>query len=794
MNPPVSRYPTVEGMPLRRRLTLLIGLCAGLTALLCMLAVVASGLWLHKDRAQEETIEVARMLSFALQAPVAFDDRKGIADALDLVRARPQVTSVVVLDNQGAVLGTFGNGDALHSDAEHTSGLLASHLHVSEPILADGNRVGQVLLVNHLARLWQSLALALLAIVLGSAVGLAVSVLLAHRIARRIAEPIATLARVSSEIALSQDYTQRLPVGGKDEIGTAMNAFNDMLDEIRVRGDALLEHKVADRTTALRQEKEHAEAASVAKSRFLSNMSHELRTPLNAVIGAAQLLQDRSGVDDGQAHLVEAIRSSGTRLLGLIDNILDLSRIESGALDLVPEDFNLVDCVEAAVATTAVSARLKGLPMASIVAPQLTAWRHGDAMRLRQVLLNLLGNAVKFTLQGEVVLRVEPGATPELVHIQVSDTGIGIRDSALSDIFEPFKQAEEGADRRFGGSGLGLAITRQLVHAMGGTIRVQSRLGSGSRFDVELPLAAALHSVPAAPPLQHALVYFEPHEASAQALEAQLARLGCRAYRCHTAAQLSGWLAEHANDVDKPWLLAALDADTTCDLLEASMDWLDPERVIGMTTAESHAADTARERFQVPRTVIKPVLRSTLVSRLGAVPRAQAERLEHGTHAPPPGSAGVLSGKHVLVVEDDPLNQMIVCTMLQNAGCKTTTADNGARALELLRASPFDLVLMDWQMPDMDGLEVTRRLRAGAAGRFGKAVPIVALTANAFTEDRAACLAAGMNDFLTKPVLAAGLQAMVARWASVPLERADRWSAPAVAAAPGVRPLRQSRP
>ncbi len=776
---PASRYPSVEGMPLRRRLTLLIGLCAALTALLCMLAVVASGLWLHKDRAQEESVEVARMLSFALQAPVAFDDRKGIADALDLVRARPQVTSVAVLDPQGSVLATFGDGEALHSDSEHASGLLAGHLHLSEPILADGNVVGRVMVVNQLARQWQALALALVAIVLGSAVGLAVSVWLAHRIAQRIAEPIATLARVSSEIALSQDYTQRLPAGGRDEIGTAMNAFNDMLDEVRMRGDALLEHKVADRTTALRQEKENAEAASLAKTRFLSNMSHELRTPLNAVIGAAQLLQDRLDVDDDQGHLVEAIRSSGTRLLGLIDNILDLSRIESGALDLVPEDFNLVDCIEAAVATTAVSARMKGLPMACIVAPELPAWRHGDAMRLRQVLLNLLGNAVKFTLRGEVVLRVGVGATPHSVRIELSDTGIGIRDSAMDQIFEPFKQAEEGADRRFGGSGLGLAITRQLVQAMGGTVRVQSQLDRGSRFDVELALAPARQAVAAAPPLQLALVYFEPHEASAQALQAQLARLGCSAYRCHTAAQLSAWLAEHANDADKPWLLAALDADTTCDLLEASLDWLDPERVIGMSSAESHAADSARERFKVPRTVIKPVLRSTLVSRLGAVPRAKAERLEPAARGPASGS-GVLAGRHVLVVEDDPLNQLIVCTMLQNAGCETTTAENGARALELLQASPFDLVLMDWQMPDMDGLEVTRRLRAGAAGRFGKVVPIVALTANAFTEDRAACLAAGMNDFLTKPVLAAGLQAMVARWASQPIERADRWAHPLV--------------
>jgi CheY-like chemotaxis protein len=398
-------------------------------------------------------------------------------------------------------------------------------------------------------------------------------------------------------------------------------------------------------------------------------------------------------------------------------------------------------------------------------------------MRLRQVLLNLLGNAVKFTLQGEVVLRVDAGAAPESVHIQVCDTGIGIRGSAFDSIFDPFKQAEEGADRRFGGSGLGLAITRQLVQAMGGTIGVHSEVGRGSCFDVELPLAAARQGVLPPPPLRHALAYFEPHEASAQALAAQLMRLGCMAYRCRSGAELRGWLAEHAADADKPWLLAALDTEQAVDLLEASMDWLDPERVIGMTMTESHAADAARERFRVPRNVVKPVLRSALVSRLGAVPRLQVDRREPALADPPQSAgAGSLAGKQVLVVEDDPLNQLIVCSMLQNAGCATTTADNGKRALELLQNTSFDLVLMDWQMPDMDGLEVTRRLRAGAAGRFGKAVPIVALTANAFTEDRAACLAAGMNDFLTKPVLAAALQAVVMRWTARPVPHTDRWS------------------
>jgi two-component system sensor histidine kinase BarA len=489
-------------------------------------------------------------------------------------------------------------------------------------------------------------------------------------------------------------------------------------------------------------------------------MSHELRTPLNAVIGAAQLLKEGRAEAGRQAYLVDAIRSGGTKLLGQIENILDLSRIETGALELSPEDFNLVDCVEAALATASVTARIKHLEMASIVDPRIAAWRHGDPMRLRQVLLNLLGNAVKFTLQGEVVLRIEPGNEPDGLRITVTDTGIGIGQASLAHVFEPFRQADDGANRRFGGTGLGLAISRELVGAMGGHISVHSELGKGSCFELTLALPAA-ERPGAETALGHTVVFFEPHEASAEALAALLARIGCRAQRCRTPRQLREWMEAHAIDPVKPWLLAAVDAEETWAFLEGSIAWLDPERVIGMSTSESYEAETARERFHVPRNVIKPVLRAALVSRFGAVARADAPP---SRPAPLMTAREYASRKRILVVEDDAVNQTIVCNMLENAGYLTSTADDGASALAILSRDPFDLVLMDWQMPDMDGLEVTRRLRGGAVGGVGKVVPIVALTANAFAEDRAACLAAGMNDFLTKPVLTSALHATVARW------------------------------
>ena len=757
----------LRAWPLRRRLALLIAACAGLTALLCMLAFVASTWWHQQSHAREDADEIARTLAYALQAPVAFDDRKGITEALGLLRARPDVTDAWVLDPAGRMIARHGLAPA--PAAGDDGSLLRGRIVARAPIEVDGVPVGRIVIVNELSHLTASLLVTLAAMGCGSLAAFAISVWPAQRLAAAITQPVATLAKASQAIAHSHDYAQRLPGAGSDEVGTAMRAFNEMLDEIRARGEALreanrvLEQRVAERTLALRHEKERAEQASVAKTRFLANMSHELRTPLNAVIGAAQLLGDgkHSGVDHW--HLVEAIRSSGINLLGLIENILDLSRIESGALELAPEDFNLLDCVEAAVATTAVSGRLKGLETACIVDPGLELWRHGDPLRLRQVLLNLLGNAIKFTLRGEVVLEVEPGAAPDAVCIRVRDTGIGIGEASRARIFEPFRQADDGSNRRYGGSGLGLAIAGQLVQAMGGRITVTSELGHGSCFECEVHLPPARLPGREPLPLGHAVAFVEPHEASARALAAALVRLGCEAERCRNAAEIDAFRARLPRDVH-PWLIVAIDDGDVDELLQAVRADFEPARVVGTTRHDTPATEIARERFGMARTLIKPLLRSALVSRLGAA--AQPGRPDT-MPADLENAAALARAPHVLVVEDDHVNQTIVCSMLHQAGYRTSAAYDGASALLQLAQQRFDLVLMDWQMPDLDGLEVTRRLRAGAAGRAGLRVPIIALTANAFAEDRSACLAAGMNDFLTKPVLAANLHAMVARWTAV---------------------------
>ncbi len=757
----------LRDLPLEVKFGLLLAICGGLTALFATAAVLFIGWRSGEASAREQAHEVARLSAHALQAAVVFEDVRGIRDGLAVAATRSDLQGIWVWSRDGRLLESRGNGDAPRPNASG-GGLAQGTVEASEPIPGEDAAAGHVTvrldLSAHRARLFEQGG----AVLLGALAAVLLSLALSHRLARRIVRPIVALADTAGSIAAGRDFGRRLPVADDDELGRAVGAFNAMIDEVALRGVALadanrqLEARVAERTAALEREKERAEAASLAKTRFLANMSHELRTPLNGVIGAAQLLRDQGEETQRRHELIALIRTSGSNLLGLIDSVLDLARIESGSLSLCEEDFNLADVVEAVVATAAVAARQKGLPVVCEIDPALPLWRRGDAPRLRQVLLNLLGNAIKFTLHGEVVLTIDAGAG-DAVHFVVRDTGIGMSAASLATVFEPFRQADDGSTRRFGGTGLGLAICRELVTLMGGQIETASQLQRGSSFSVILPLPP-LSAQRAAVPLAYRVAYIEPHEASARALAALLARIGCEALRCRSVDDVRDALARHDTQGRPPWLLLAADDATSRELMEAAAAYIDPHCVIGMDHVEWFAADAARDGLQLARSVSKPVLRAALVSRFGAAMNAGQSRPAALESEASPGPELAQRAGRVLVVEDDAVNQTIVASMLQQAGFSVEVASDGYSALHAFGAMRFDLVLMDWQMPDMDGLEVTRRLRAGAAGGRGTSTPIVALTANAFAEDRAACLAAGMNDFLTKPVLADQLVRTVNRW------------------------------
>ena len=750
------------GRSLRVKLAALLALGIGLSVAIVASALLALAWWNAESLVRDDARANARALAFALQAPVSYSDTGGIREALAVLQARPQVVGAAVMDAKGVTLYRWGVvREGVHTD--ELGNLQEGWLEVIAPIRprADAESLGWVTLRMDLGSTQAMLRHQIWVALLGTVAGLSLALVVSQRLARHISVPVVQLADAASAIARDHQFERRLPAAGHDEVGVAIAAFNHMLDEVQRRGEALAALNAALQSEAVHSQgaRQLAEAASNAKTRFLANMSHELRSPLNGVIGAAQLLQAQGADPVRRAELVDMIRASGSTLLGLIESVLDLARIEAGALHLVLQDFNLHECIDAAVLSTSAAASAKGLQLSCVVAPNVAAWRHGDSMRLRQLLLNLLGNAVKFTPQGEVVLEVSPGEQEGDMHFAVRDSGIGISADALQTIFEPFQQADESTTRRFGGSGLGLSICRDLAQLMGGQVAVQSAPGNGSCFTLNLPLPL-VQPAPLDAPLGLRVAWHEPHEASARALVSLLARLGCEALRCDDPDSLQEAMVQSDAQGRAPWFMVALDKPQGSALLASCAAWLDLTHVVPMGAhtegAQAAALASQRDAAGLPRLLAKPLLRAALVSRL-----AQAHR-----HS----EAKVVNDEEgntedcVLVVEDDATNRMVVCAMLDQAGYRSIVAHTGRQALAVLANTPVALVLMDWQMPDMDGLEATRKLRAGDAGEINRNVPVVALTANAFAEDRATCLAAGMNDFLTKPVLAAHLVGVVERW------------------------------
>lgn len=802
---------SLKKLPINRKLVLANFAISFIVVLTATIFYIANHIYFYHSSLVDSLISIGQVVETNSRAPLLFKDGSAAIETLESFSAVSSVRYAAVFDGKNEKFGEYGlldqkgieliqkdllrGSSVIPEEFQSSQGWLAEAGHfaaghdvsVRVPIIFQGERLGTLYIFAQTSRLIAQIKWFGFLAVMVLLVSMLLSSLLANNFFKMVSRPLVALAKSMRNVSKSGNYQVHDISHNDDEVGELVDGFRSMLEKIKRRDDELAEHRnklevaVVDRTKKLlsanqaleqavveiREARDEADEASRAKSEFLATMSHEIRTPMNGMLGMTQLLT-RTSLDEQQKNYVGIAHNSGKVLLNIINDILDFSKIEAGKLEVESISFDLTELVEESVALFSEQAHSKGVELVCIAPDKLPTYLIGDSSRLRQILMNLISNAVKFTAQGEVVITAELNQINEEqieVNLFVSDTGVGISKDSQKHIFDAFSQADSSTTRKYGGTGLGLAISRQLAQLMKGHLEFHSEEGNGSVFSIHLPLKLGRKlqagSLDISSIHGSRIVVVDDNKANLLFLEKALGHWGVESHLFADAKEALAHLIESSRRgmfydfaiIDM--VMPGMDGVTLASQIKENSKLA--ELPLMLLSSAYYEVGRGSDSKLFDCTMMKPVRQDALLTNIVSV-LGQAEGLplwsERNERVVVDEETvdDVTQGIKVLVVEDDLTNQQVASAMLKELGMEATLASDGEEAIDLFGKQIFDVVLMDCQMSGKDGYQTTGEMREIELKNLLPMTPIVALTANAMSDDRQKCLAAGMTEYLSKPI------------------------------------------